>query len=95
MSKAANKSERAYMGRVAALGCFVCQHIGYGATPAQVHHIGNDGMALRGSHYLVAPLCPRHHDNHSKDGIHGQRQEWKQHGLSEMDALAWTIERLQ
>lgn len=40
------KAEKAYMGRVADLGCYLCQHLGYGPTPAQVHHIREgQGMA--------------------------------------------------
>jgi hypothetical protein len=83
------------MGRVAELGCFVCHHVGYGHQPAQVHHIrAGQGMAQRAEHFMTVPLCDRHHANSSPDGIHGQRNEWKRHSLDEMDALAWTIERL-
>ncbi|THJ32397.1 hypothetical protein E8K88_11895 [Lampropedia aestuarii] len=95
MKKNATRAEREYMGRVAALGCFVCRTIGYGETMAVVHHVREgSGMAQRPSHFLTVPLCPRHHDNHSKDGIHGGREEWRRHGLDEMDALADTIQRL-
>lgn len=91
----ANPRERAYMGRVAALGCYLCRTIGYGPTPAQVHHVRlGQGMAQRASHFLTVPLCERHHANSSPDGIHGGRAEWRRHGLDEMDALADTIERL-
>ena len=31
--------EKQHMGRVAELGCVLCQHLGYGPTPAQTHHI--------------------------------------------------------
>lgn len=96
MSKPANKSEREYMGRVAELGCFMCRHLGFGPTPAQVHHIRTgQGMSQRASHYLTVPLCETHHANYSRDGIHGMREVWNRQGLNEMDALADTIERLQ
>ena len=86
---------RRHMGRVAALGCFLCREIGYGHVEAQVHHIREgQGMAQRASDFLTVPLCERHHANYSPDGIHGQRRAWKLAGLNEMDALADTIERL-
>lgn len=48
-----------YMGRVALLGCIVCQRLGYGETLAQVHHI-REGRIARDD-FLVLPLCPQHH----------------------------------
>ena len=87
-------SEKSYMGRVAALGCYLCQHLGYGATPAQLHHPREGvGMAQRQSNWLVIPICPTHHQD-AQDGIHGQRRAWKLASVDEMDALAWVIERL-
>lgn len=92
MKKAATQQEKDYMGRVAALGCYLCRLRGYGPTPAQCHHIREGaGMGQRNSHWLTVPLCERHHANYSKDGIHGQRQEWKLAGVDEIDALADTI----
>ena len=89
------KAERDHMGRVASLGCYLCRHMGYGPTPAQVHHLREgQGMAQRASHYLTIPLCDTHHANSSPDGIHGQRRAWKLAGVGEMDALADTIEQL-
>ena len=88
--------EREYMGRVANLGCFLCRHLGYGPTPAQVHHLrAGVGMGQRNSHYLTIPLCDTHHANSSPDGIHGQRRAWKLAGVDEMDGLADTIRLLQ
>ena len=89
------KAEKRHLDRVAGLGCYLCQHIGYGPTPAQVHHLREGvGMAQRNSNYLVVPLCDRHHANSSPDGIHGGRKAWRLAGVGEMDALAWTLERL-
>lgn len=80
------------MGRVAALGCYLCRHLGYGPTPAQVHHVREgQGMSQRASHWLTVPLCDRHHANSSPDGWHGQRRAWKLAGRSELDALADTV----
>jgi hypothetical protein len=89
------KAESEHINQVAALGCYLCRHLGYGATPAQVHHIREgQGMAQRGSNWLTVPLCDAHHANSSQDGIHGQRRAWKLAGVDEMDALADTIERI-
>ena len=95
MKRHANAAESRHMSRVAELGCYLCRRIGYGPTPAQVHHLRDgEGMAQRGSHWLTVPLCERHHANSSPDGIHGGRAEWKRHQADEWDALADTIQRL-
>lgn len=87
-------SERDYMGRVAALGCYLCNHLGYGYNEAQLHHPREGvGMAQRQSNWLVLPVCQIHHQD-AQYGIHGQRKAWKLAGVVEMDALAWVIERL-
>jgi hypothetical protein len=89
------KAEHQHMGRVAALGCYLCRELGHGPTPAQVHHVREGlGMGQRASNWLTVPLCDRHHANSSPDGWHGQRLAWKQAGRDEMDALADTIMRL-
>lgn len=88
-------SEKSYMGRVAALGCYLCQHLGYGATPAQVHHLREGvGMGQKQEPWLTVPLCETHHSNTSPDGIHGGRKAWRLNSVDEMDALAWVIKRL-
>lgn len=88
-------AERKHMGRVAELGCYLCRVLGYGHTAAQVHHVREgQGMGQRASHWLTVPLCDRHHANSSPDGWHGQRRAWKRAGLTEVDALADTIMRL-
>lgn len=95
MKRAPTAAEGRYMGRVAALGCILCDHLGLGATPAQVHHIREgQGMSQRASNYLTVPLCPEHHQG--KSGLHGLGTNAfeRTYGLSELDLLAMTIERL-
>ena len=90
-----SKAEREHLDRVASLGCYLCRHLGYGPTPAQVHHLREgQGMAQRASNWLTVPLCDKHHSNASPDGIHGQRRAWKLAQKDEIDALADTIELL-
>lgn len=83
------------MGRVAALGCILCDHLGLGATPAQVHHIREgQGASQRASNFLTVPLCPEHHQGNT--GLHGLGTSAfeRTYRLSELDLLAMTIERL-
>ena len=62
------KAERVHMGRVAALGCYLCRHLGLGDTPAQVHHVREgQGMAQRASNWLTVPLCEKHHARRAAD----------------------------
>ncbi|MBL8474409.1 MAG: hypothetical protein JNM98_21655 [Rhodocyclaceae bacterium] len=91
----ATAKEKAHMGRVAALGCVLCDHLGLGASPAQVHHIREgQGASQRASNFLTVPLCPDHHTG--QDGLHGlgTRGFERRYKLSELDLLAMTIERL-
>lgn len=93
MSRHATAAERRYMGRVAELGCIVCRNAGFGATPAEVHHVREgQGGAQRAPNYLVIPLCPEHH--RGKDSIHGARRAFELRYGSELDLLAQTIGEL-
>ena len=81
-----------YKSRVAALGCIACRLLGYGETPAQLHHPRTgQGMGQRSRHWLCIPLCPEHHTG--KHGIHGHGFEARTK-LTEMDLLASTIEEV-
>ena len=86
-------AEKRYLARVACLPCLVCEHMGLGETPADVHHI-IEGQR-RVSHYCTVPLCPEHHRGES--GIHKlHRHEFEaRYKLSVLDLLAMTNERLQ
>lgn len=89
-------AEQAHMGRVAELGCVLCRHLGYGPTPATVHHIREgQGMSQRSSNFLTVPLCPEHHQGAS--GLHGLgvRGFNTRYKLDELDLLAMTIELLE
>ena len=87
------KREKAYLDRVASLGCVVCRNHGYGDTPAQIHHIRTgQGMSQRASNYLVIPLCPQHHTDGGKGvAIHAGQQSFEAIYGSELDLLAQTI----
>jgi len=84
-------TRRAHMGRVAELGCILCQHIGLGNSPAEVHHLF-DGSER--SDWLIAPLCPEHH--RGPTGFHGlgERAFNTRYKLTETTLLAMTLEAL-
>ena len=87
------KREKAYLDRVASLGCVVCRNQGYGESQAQIHHIrAGQGMSQRASNYLVIPLCPSHHTDGGKGvAIHAGQQAFEAIYGSELDLLAQTI----
>lgn len=88
-------SER-HLGRVGALGCILCRHLGWGETPAQVHHLREEqGAGQRASDFLTVPLCPEHHTGAT--GFHGlrAREFERRYKLSELDLLAMTLELLE
>lgn len=60
--KRAKKTEREYMGFVAGLCCIVCRNLGFGDSPAEVHHVRFlAGGGQRSAHTDTIPLCPMHH----------------------------------
>ena len=84
-----------HMGRVSAIGCILCRYLGFGETPAQVHHLKEEcGASQRQSDFLTIPLCEPHHTG--SVGIHGlgRKAFERTYKLSELDLLAMTIERL-
>lgn len=73
------KADREYLSRVAALCCRICARLGYGDTPAEVHHQRTGtGAGKRASHRRVLPLCPEHH--RGATGLHGMgRRAFERH----------------
>lgn len=81
------------MAAVARVPCVLCAHLGYGESPALVHHVREgQGMSQRASNFLCASLCPEHHQGAT--GIHGlgTREFERMYKLTELDLLAMTIE---
>lgn len=86
---------QSHMQRVANLGCVVCRRLGYGQTPAQIHHIAR-GSSQR-SDFAVAPLCAEHHTGES--GFHALKEErfcklYRVPWENEYGLLVWTNEDL-
>lgn len=81
-------AETAHLNAVAALGCIICDRMGYSDTPAEIHHIRTgQGAARRASHFDTIPLCPEHHRGNS--GLHGLgRKAFERHyRVTEMELL--------
>jgi hypothetical protein len=77
------RREREHIARVKALPCSVCDITG----PMEVHEI------VQGQWFTSIALC---HSCHRGEflGLHGQRRMWSLKKMSELDALAVTVERL-
>jgi hypothetical protein len=90
---ASTAAAKRHMGRVAALGCICCSMLGYGETPAQVHHI-REGRIAR-SDWLVIPCCAKHHIGAAMS-IHMDKEPLlRALGVfSEFDLLAIVLERI-
>lgn len=60
--KARSKATKAYMDRVAELGCIACLIAGTPGTPPELHHPRTDaGAGQKAPDSDVIPLCPPHH----------------------------------
>lgn len=73
------KAERRHMDAVARLGCIVCRNLGYGPTPAEIHHPRKlAGLSQRASHFDVIPLCPAHHRTGGVGvALHAGQRTWE------------------
>ena len=84
--------EKKHLDLLSQLGCVVCAKLGYGATPAEIHHPRTKarGIGLKSSHYDAIPLCPEHH--RGQTGVHGMGTKGfaKHYGFDESDLLETT-----
>lgn len=73
------------LGAIASFGCILCHTLGYGSTPAEIHHIRRLGAVRQAS--PVIPLCVEHH--RGATGVHGlgKKAFAKKYGLTEEDLL--------
>jgi hypothetical protein len=95
VKKPPTKAEQAHMSKVAALGCVVCRNLGYGETPAAIHHIRTGQGAKRASHYEAIPLCPNHHQWGGYGvAFHAGKQAFEENFGSEIDLLKQVMEEL-
>jgi hypothetical protein len=86
MSK--TKADKQWLDDIASLGCVACRNAGYGATPAEIHHVRTgSGMAQRAAHNRVLPLYPQHHRACYPTGFHAAPKSWQAEHGSEEDLL--------
>ena len=91
----ATKAERNHMGAVAALGCVVCRNLGFGETPAEVHHIGNGTLGKKASNFETIPLCDAHHRNGGHGvAVHAGRKTFEARYGTERELLEQTRREL-
>lgn len=89
--KRGSDEAKEYMGRVAGLGCAICRLLGYGPTPAQVHHKKEGtGMGRRAPDDETMPLCFEHHEGAT--GIHKLKSHGflERYGVTEDDLIQQT-----
>lgn len=94
MKRTATAAEKRHMARAKKLGCALCEHLGLGETPAEIHHARTKVGWGRDGHTSVIPLCPEHHRGNT--GIHamGRSQFAAMYGISEIDLLTSVNESL-
>ena len=88
MAKNRTKAESKHMDNVASLGCVICLNLGYGYSPATIHHCGTH-MGGGRTHQRVLPLCPEHHQG--REGIDGKamgKRQWEMKYGTERDLLS-------
>jgi len=90
MIKSKTKDEKRWLNHVASLGCIVCRNLGYGESPAEIHHARiATGIGRRSSHFDVIPLCPRHH-RLGDDAYHAAPAEWERRFGKQADLIIQT-----
>ncbi|ECG8601162.1 DUF968 domain-containing protein [Salmonella enterica subsp. salamae] len=90
------KVDRIWLSRVAALGCIVCKNLGFGETPAEIHHVRTgQGAGQRADHRKTIPLCHQHHrvGGHGV-AIHAGKKTWEQKYGSETELLIQVVSEL-
>ncbi len=82
-SRAITRAESLHLARVKSLPCSVCDQEG----PSAAHHI------VQGQHWTTVALCWGCHQG-PYNGWHGDKNLWRLKKMTEIDALAATIQRL-
>lgn len=88
MKRTASSQERRHLAAVAALGCVICERMGYPDSPSVVHHVHVRFGWGRSSHYDTLPLCNFHHvaPGQSVHGM-GRAEFTAMYGISELELL--------
>jgi len=91
-----NKADRDYLDAVIRDGCVLCEFLGFGQSPAEVHHQRTGtGAARRASHRQVVALCPRHHRiGPVAFHVMGRKAFERLHGITELALVEMTARRV-
>ena len=79
-------SVKDYENSVRDVGCVLCLYLGFGYSPASIHHVESIRDEL--SQWAICGLCPAHHQG--PNGVHGlsRRGFEARFKLSQIDLLA-------
>lgn len=94
MKRSASASDKAHMARVAALGCVLCEFLGYHDSPCEIHHVRVNHGWGRSSHKATIGLCAEHHRGITGVHSHGREEFAALHGISELELLARVNEQM-
>jgi hypothetical protein len=91
------KADRIHLQKVSDLGCVVCRNLGFGYSPAEIHHLRNGcGTGQRSEHTRSIPLCPPHHRIGGYGvAIHAGQRKWEENYGSEESLLEQVNRELQ
>lgn len=91
------KTERAWVIRVAKLGCIACRKIGHFTPEVEIHHVRmSNGLGRKASHFEVLPLCHRHHRTGGHGvAFHAGRATWEAEFGTEAELLAQVRSELE
>lgn len=90
-------SERKHLNRLSEMGCIVCRNLGYGESPAEIHHLRTGcGAGQRASNYRAIPLCPQHHRAGGYGvAIHAGQKEWERNFGTEEQLLEQALKEIE
>ncbi len=88
-----SKAEQAHKSALVDLGCILCNRLGLGATPPELHHLRTGGWG-KGDYKTLMPLCFHHHRGIM--GIHtlGTKAFERQFGVTQRELLAQSLEMI-
>lgn len=95
--RAPTAAERAFMDKIASLGCLACAKDGVVNPWISLHHIA--GRTAPNAHLLVLPLCAEHHQHDDSDprgrvGVHPFKAKFEARYGSQIELLAEAKQKL-
>lgn len=90
-------SEKEHLNKLSDMGCIVCRNVGYGDSPAEIHHLRKGcGAGQRASNYRAIPLCPQHHRLGGYGvAIHAGQKEWEKNFGTEEQLLEQALKEIE